>query len=153
MVRVGLADVAVGGPEPGLVFTTSGLGSCVAIALYDSDGVGALLHAMLPAAPEDSVTPAKYVDTGIDAALSRIGARTATRRPVRAKLAGGSSLLDLDHVPTVGVQNVRAARDALAGLGVNLVAADTGGSGGRSVRFSPTTGDLTVIGPDHTTTL
>ncbi|WP_144901581.1 chemotaxis protein CheD [Halobellus captivus] len=46
-VKVGVADYAVA--EAGATLVTSGLGSCVGIALVDVDaGVGGLAHAMLP---------------------------------------------------------------------------------------------------------
>ena len=142
-VRVGVADWRVADDDSILV--TSGLGSCVAVAVYDPDaGVGGLLHAMLPEAPAPVDTPAKYVDSGFDEmreALSGLGADTEN---LSGKLAGGSSMLDISVGDAIGDRNVAAAERALAEADVDLVAAETGGNNGRSVSFSPTSGDVTI---------
>ena len=142
-VRVGVADWRVHDGQGTLA--TSGLGSCVAIAVYEPDsGVGGLLHAMLPAAPDAAATPAKYVDSGLRELLDGLEHRGADREAVRAKLAGGSSMLDISVGEAVGERNIEAAKRALDDADVPLVAAETGGSAGRSVSFCPVDGDVTI---------
>lgn len=144
-IRVGVADAAATNGEKTIV--TSGLGSCVGIALYDDSGVGGLLHAMLPEAPEpleNGGNPRKYVDSGIKRLLEEMAALGADRRSVRAKLTGGSSMLDLGEDKPVGDMNVEAARRVLTDADIELVADETGGDSGRSVAFSPKTGTLRI---------
>lgn len=141
-IRVGVADAAV--TDENRTIVTSGLGSCVGIALYDDDGVGGLLHAMLPDAPETNDNAAKYVDSGIEAVLEEMEALGADRRHVRAKLTGGSSMLDLGDDKPVGEKNVEAAVEVLREAGIELVADETGGDSGRSVSFDPETGVLQI---------
>ncbi|WP_232701718.1 chemotaxis protein CheD [Halobacterium wangiae] len=142
-VRVGVADWRVASSDSTLV--TSGLGSCVAVAVYDpAEGVGGLLHAMLPEAPEPVDKPAKYVDSGIEEMVDELVQQGASRQNLAAKLAGGSSMLDISVGDAVGQRNVDAAHDVLDAADVKLVAAETGGNDGRSVSFSPASGDVTI---------
>lgn len=142
-IRVGVADWRVTDDDSLLV--TSGLGSCVAVAVHDADAeVGGLLHAMLPEADGPVENPAKYVDSGLDEMLSAMMRLGASPDNLIAKLAGGSSMLDLSIGDSVGARNVAAAERALADAGVELLASETGGDSGRSVSFSPTSGDVTI---------
>ena len=142
-VRVGVADWRVADDDTLLV--TSGLGSCVAVAVHDVDeGVGGLLHAMLPEADGPVENPAKYVDSGLDEMLSAMVRLGASPANLTAKLAGGSAMLDLSIGDGVGARNVAAAERALADADVELLASETGGDNGRSVSFSPASGDVTI---------
>lgn len=141
-IRVGVADAAVSADETPLV--TSGLGSCVAVALYDDTGLGGLLHAMLPRAPPDVDNPAKYVDSGFEALVNELDRRGVNRGKLSAKLTGGSSMLNLGGDEPIGDTNVEAARLAVREAGVELVATDTGGESGRSISFTPATGIVTI---------
>jgi chemotaxis protein CheD len=142
-IRVGVADYRVSDDDAVLV--TSGLGSCVAIAVHDPDAeIGGLLHAMLPEAEGPPESPAKYVDSGLDEMLSAMVRIGASPDNLAAKLAGGSSMLDLSVGESVGARNVTAAERALAEAGIDLVASETGGEDGRSVSFSPKSGDVTI---------
>lgn len=149
LVRVGVADVAVSGN--GAALATSGLGSCVAIAIYDTSGSGSggLLHAMLPEAPEDAENTAKYVDSGLDALIEEITAAGADPDSLIAKFAGGSAMLNIGTGGGIGAKNVAAAEVALADLGITIEGSDTGGGSGHSVRFHPSTGEYVVERVDN----
>lgn len=141
--RVGIADFAVT-TAPG-VLTTSGLGSCLGIVLYDSAGVAGLLHAMLPEATPEYTSPAKFVDTGIETMLGEMREAGATRETVSAKIVGGSTMLDLTASGgSIGDRNIDATRAVLAVRDVPIVAEDVGGEYGRSIRFDADTADLRV---------
>jgi chemotaxis protein CheD len=141
--RVSVADLRV--VDGDSVLVTSGLGSCVAISVYDSAArVGGLLHAMLPSAPSPVETPAKYVDSGLEEMLERMYEAGASPATVEAKVVGGSAMLDISVGEAIGDRNVEAAERALEAADVPLVAAETGGSSGRSVSFCPTSGDVTI---------
>ncbi|AKU07296.1 MULTISPECIES: chemotaxis protein CheD [Haloferax] len=144
-IKVGIADYAVSGDESTL--TTSGLGSCIGVALYDPEtGVSGLAHAMLPEA-DDGSEPAKFVDTGIELLLSEMRAAGADIDRVVAKIAGGSTMFDFtsaDGDGSIGDRNVAATRTTLDGFGIDVVAEDVGGSHGRSLELDSQTGDLRV---------
>ncbi|EJN60291.1 chemotaxis protein CheD [Halogranum rubrum] len=142
--RVGIADYAV--TTTSGVLSTSGLGSCLCIVLVDeSTTVAGLLHAMLPEATPEHTSPAKFVDTGIEAMLTAMREAGATPTGVTAKIVGGSTMLELTSTDgSIGERNVDATRTALGALGIPIVAEDVGGTHGRSVRFDVETGDLRV---------
>lgn len=138
-IRVKVAECAVGRDEQTLI--TIGLGSCVAIALYDSVArVGGLAHTLLPdeSMARDRSNPAKFPSSAVTlllAEMTRLGA-DATR--VRAKLVGGASMF-ANLLPTGGInigdRNITAARQALERNKIRIVAEDVGSDHGRSVHF------------------
>jgi len=149
--RVGIADYAV--TADGALLTTSGLGSCLGVGLYDERaGVAGLAHVMLPTAPEDPPNEAKFADTGVDAVLDAMCREGATLEGTTAKLAGASAMFDFDSQDEpIGERNVAAARATLDDLGVPVVAEDVGGDSGRSLRFDGGSGSLVVTsaGGEH----
>lgn len=151
-VQVGISELVVSDGDDTL--TSYGLGSCLAIALYDPEaGIGGLAHAMLPdgdAMANSDRKPGKYADTAIRALLRRMVERGATYTAVEAKLAGGSDMFQFEGFGKgVGRRNVAAAREELEKLGVPVVAEDVGGDHGRTVKFTPGTGKLVVKTADE----
>ena len=136
-IKVGVGELAVTSDEATL--TTSGLGSCVAVALADeAAGVRGLLHAMLPAGEGQTAAisrPAKYVDTGVDSLIGALDDAGADPRRLEARVAGGAEMLDLTDA--VGPRNVERVGDVLDAAGVPIVASDVGDTVGRTVRFGP----------------
>jgi len=132
-----------------------GLGSCVAVAVYDAEtAVGGLLHVLLPSQSlaSDRGTPAKFPETGVPFLLDRVRETGATPRRLTARIAGGASMfanLNSPSVSTIGERNVIATREALGRAGVPIVAEDTGKDYGRSVYFFLETGRLEVRSYAH----
>ena len=147
-IRVKVADYAVArGPE---VIATIGLGSCVAIALYDRDTrIGALAHILLPnqSLSRETGNPAKFPDTIVPVMLEEMRALGTRNARVCAKIAGGASMFGQLVNATginIGERNLVATREALAASGVPIVAEDTGLDYGRSVFFHLADGRLEV---------
>ena len=147
-VRVKVADYAVRrGPH---LLTTIGLGSCVAIALYDRDTqIGALAHILLPskAMSRETSNPAKFPETIVPLLLEEMRALGTRDGRVSAKIVGGASMFGQLGNGTginVGERNVVASREALALAGVPIIAEDTGLDYGRSVYFHLADGRLEV---------
>jgi len=148
-VRVKVADYAVRRGEH--VLTTIGLGSCVAIALYDRDAhVGGLAHILLPSQSmsRETSNPAKFPETIVPLMLQEMRA-LADNQPGRicAKIVGGASMfgqLVSGSGVNVGERNVIATREVLAAHNVPLVAEDTGLDYGRSVHFHLVDGRVEV---------
>lgn len=144
-VKVGIADSAVAtGP---VLLSTSGLGSCVAVALRDPTSavpVAGLLHAMLPRPPagDDDAPAAKFVDGGVEELVDALAEAGADPSALTGKLVGGSSMLGFDD--DIGSRSTAVAHDTLDAHGIPVVASDVGGDHGRSVRFYVADGRLFV---------
>jgi chemotaxis protein CheD len=148
--RVKVADyVVLRAPH---VITTIGLGSCVAIALYDRDSrIGALAHILLPSPTmsRETANPAKFPETIVPHMLNEMRALGMKNGHVSAKIAGGASMFG-QLINTgggginVGERNVAATRAALEVAGVPIIAEDTGLDYGRSVYFYLADGRLEV---------
>jgi chemotaxis protein CheD len=155
MIIVGMADLnAV--RDPG-VLTTLGLGSCVGIALYDPIAkVAGLAHCMLPDSKQiqNNSVEAKFVDTGISKLLGLMLKLGANRRLIKAKIAGGAQMFA--HNATndnmrIGDRNVTATQKILGGLGIMIVAKDTGDTYGRTVELYAETGAFVIKTIGHGT--
>lgn len=146
-VRIGQLAVARGSGS----LVAIGLGSCVAVVLYDrACRVGGLAHVLLPdeAVARADAAPARSAASAVPALLDRMQALGA-RAPFEAFLVGGAALFGTMLSTTagpMGERNVAAVRVALAKAGIRVLAAETGGTSGRSVRFDVGTGSVSVRG-------
>ncbi len=150
--RVGISEFAVS--DDGERMKSYGLGSCLAVALWDpSSGIGGLAHVMLPngdTRDDSDRKPAKFADTAIRTMLRRMVEMGGDYTSVEAKIAGGSDMFEFDSFEDgVGKRNVEAAREELEKLGVPLVAEDVGGDRGRTVEYDAESGRLTIKAPDE----
>ncbi|GKZ12495.1 chemotaxis protein CheD [Haladaptatus sp. T7] len=143
-IKVGVAEYAVTEAETRL--TTTGLGSCLGIALSEpTSGVAGLAHAMLPSTADSDGNEAKFVDTAINGMLTEMEDAGANMETVEAKIAGGSNMLELSGIGSdVGTRNVEAAEALLADERIPIVGEDTGGDYGRSLEFDTRTSVLVV---------
>ena len=149
-VSVRVADLAAARGDA--VLQTVGLGSCVAIVLYDAAStVGGLAHVLLPslAQTRDRANPAKVATTAVPALIDemqRLGAGNPAR--YTARLVGGASmfgsLLAAGSGINIGERNTAASRDAIRAAGIALVAEDVGGDHGRSVYLHLSDGRVQV---------
>lgn len=123
------------------VIVTLGLGSCVAIMLYDADrGAGAMAHVLLPSRSlaHDATNLAKFPETAVPLLVERLRTLGAEPRRLVAKLAGGASMFSQLMTPgtiQMGERNIVASRNALRAAAIPIVKEAVGGERGRSVRF------------------
>ena len=148
-VRIGEVKVA----RSGDVLYTIGLGSCVAIALYDGQaGVGGLAHAMLPEPGRREGPPGRFATTAVTELVTRLEQEGAEVHRLRARLAGGASmfrdLLEGEGL-RLGRRNVEAAREALQQAGIPIDGEDVYGTYGRSVYLHTADGKLLVTSVKH----
>lgn len=147
-IPVKVADQAVA--SAGSTLVTLGLGSCVAIALYDPAArVGGLAHVLLPepSLSRDASNPAKFATTAVPLLIERMLQMGARRTRLTARLAGGASMfgnLLTSATFNMGERNIVAARAALAAAGVPIRGEEVGGERGRSVRFHVADGRVVV---------
>ena len=135
-IRVKVADYAV--TADGTI-STIGLGSCVAIVLYDAVArVGGMAHVLLPSESmsRDRSNPAKFPATVVPLMLADMRQLGARLERVRAKIVGGASMF-ANLIPAgginIGERNITAVRGALSEAKVPIVAEDVGSDHGRSV--------------------
>lgn len=86
----------------------------------------------------------KYVDVAIDEMLKGLKAKGSKREDLEAKLIGGANMFPSLMSDDIGKDNVSSAKEKLQAEGIKIVGECVGGSQGRSVEFSPTTGIVAV---------
>lgn len=138
MVRV--ADWVVDAGDALLV--TLGLGSCVAVVLYDPVArAGGLAHLLLPSPSlaRDRSNAGRFPETALPLLLGGMAAVGAERERITARLVGGASLFasgaGAPGPLPMGERNVVAARQVLAAARVPVVGEDVLKNHGRSVYF------------------
>jgi chemotaxis protein CheD len=146
-IRVKVADHAVS--RAGDVLATIGLGSCIAIMLYDRmTKVGGMAHILLPSEglSRDRSNRAKFPATAIPLLLEEMRALGAKGTPT-ARIVGGASMF-ASMLPSGGInmgeRNIESTRQALDRNGLPLLGEDVGGDYGRSVYFDLSTGKITI---------
>ncbi|MGQ0562659.1 MAG: chemotaxis protein CheD [Gemmatimonadota bacterium] len=144
-VKIGEIGVVA---QHGVLFTI-GLGSCVALILYDpGKKVGGLAHVMLPDTTQTGhPSPGRFAPTAVPflvAAMLEAGAR---KRGMYARIVGGAAMFK-DVLPDEGVRlgerNIAAVKAALSKAYLPLRGEDVGGSWGRSVFFDATDGSVLI---------
>jgi chemotaxis protein CheD len=151
VVRV--ADLKVGSADDVLV--TLGLGSCVAIILWDGTvKVGGLAHILLPSPSlsRHSDNAAKFPQSAVPALLAEMTLLGADPRRLTARLVGGASMFAQLAPPgsiQMGERNIVASREALSAQGIPVVGEATGGDFGRSVWFQVRNGTIEIRSVTH----
>jgi len=138
------------------VLVTLGLGSCVAIMLYDAQvNAGAMAHVLLPSTSlaRDITNRAKFPETAVPLLIERLKGLGADRRRLVAKLAGGASMFGQLVTPgtiQMGERNLLASRSALRAAAIPILRESVGGERGRSVRFHVKDGRVEIrsVGAD-----
>jgi chemotaxis protein CheD len=138
------------------ILRSSGIGSCIAITLYDSvNKIGCICHPMLalPITPEKSDingqrsnASLRFVENAIDAMISALAKLGSSKDRLEAKIIGGANMFKVfDKDPdSIGIHNSDSAKKKLEREGIKIVSEDTGGSVGRSVDFDLNTGFVEV---------
>lgn len=131
------------------VLTAAGLGSCVAIILYDPEvKVGGLSHFILPhpSLSRDHSNPGKFPHTSVKVLLSEMEGMGARKERISARLVGGATMFPVIEAnsPSIGMRNVDSAREVLAQQNIRVRGEDVGGGYARTVEFSLETGQVLV---------
>jgi chemotaxis protein CheD len=144
MVRMGeLAASAVAGD----VLVSLGLGSCIGLALVDRRvGVAGLAHVVLPSSGDGAAPRSyKFADHAVPELVERVVAAGGRRQMLEAVLVGGASMFAVSSGSLeVGVRNEAAVREQLAARRIPVVAAETGGTRGRTLRVHVGMDEITV---------
>ena len=152
MVRMGELAASAGRAD---VLVSLGLGSCIGLALVDRrTGVAGLAHVVLPDSGgnlADNVL--KFADRAVPELVKRVVAAGGRRLRLEAALVGGASMFTTSRAALeVGQRNEAAVREQLEGLRIPVIAAETGGTRGRTIRVHVNSLQVTVReagGSDH----
>jgi chemotaxis protein CheD len=149
-VVVGLGEARVLKAGPRLAdddaLVAFGLGSCVALCLWDGESaIAGMAHVVLPGVDPQGAPNPKFARSALPALMSLMRAHGATADPrhLVARLAGGAQVLVIDPahgITRIGNANAQAVVDVLIEAGVAIEGSDLGGSQGRSVWFDPREG-------------
>jgi chemotaxis protein CheD len=139
----------------GDVLVSLGLGSCIGLALLDRrTGVAGLAHVVLPDSggnPADNKL--KFADHAVPELVDRVVAKGGRRLRLEAALVGGASMFATSSATLeVGSRNEAAVREQLKSLRIPVIAAETGGKRGRTIRVHVDSLHVTVReagGKDH----
>ena len=124
--------------DPDTVITTI-LGSCISICLWDSEaGVGGMNHLLLPSmrAQGDPLNTSGAV--AMERLVNQMVHLGAQRARLRAKLFGGSSMLE--GRTDIGARNAEFGESYLKAEGIPCDVVNTGGTKARKLRYYPATG-------------
>jgi chemotaxis protein CheD len=151
-IKVGMADWKIAKTTDSLV--TFGLGSCVALALWDrQDQVASMAHIMLPDSKlirfRQEINPAKFADTALAEMIDKLNRQGYSKDRLVAKLVGGANMFNfagksLNANMNVGLRNTTAVKAELVKQNIPLVAEDTGGTTGRSIEFFADSGIIKI---------
>ena len=146
--RISISEARIAkGPA---VLKAYGLGSCVAVGIYDpTTKLGALGHMLLPNRPKKEAqgTESKYVDAGISRMIDELVEAGASKETMIAKVTGGANMFESVYqtlINSIGARNARSARQTLAELGIPLAGEEVGGNRGRTVEFDLASGNMMV---------
>jgi len=151
-IIVGMADYKIGRTPDKLM--TAGLGSCIGVCIYDlHEGAAGLAHIMLPSSNGNHAgNPAKYADTCLEMMLEDLCKLGLRKSRLKAKMAGGAQMFSFKgRTPQlkIGERNAEAVERELKKHGIPLLAADVGGTFGRTINFDIKTGELHIRTINH----
>ena len=145
-IRVRISEIKVAKGDAILV--SYGLGSCVAVAIYDpKEEVGGLAHVLLPGSPRPEDNPLKFSESALELLVEEISRMGGSLNSMVAKIAGGANMfpwIAADKKKVIGDRNVEAVLKKLEAMGIPVVAKDVGGTEGRTVEFHVGKGHITV---------
>lgn len=122
-----------------------GLGSCIALAVWDPRvKVGGLAHFMLPSGPANNRSPVKFIDPGLDTFLHALEARGAVLNCSMLKAAGAAAMLTVGGGLAIGKRNAEAVQAGLSSWGLSLTATALGGNVGRTVQLEVADGRFLI---------
>ncbi len=139
-MNIGLGELTAT-RDTSLVLTCNGLGSCIAMCVYDPvTGAGGMAHMLLPicrSKNDNFCSPAKYIDTGVPLLINR---------NLIVKIAGGAKMLAIpgNSQLDIGQKNINQIKDTLIRENMRICGADLGGGFGRTVSFFLDTGKVAV---------
>jgi len=124
-----------------------GLGSCVAVCLYDKrQGIGGLAHVMLGKPPDnirEDINPLRYADYAIDEMINEMEKLGSKKINIKAKIFGGAAMFG-NSIFKIGENNIKSVKKKLLKEKIKIIAEDLGGEKGRNIWFNTEDGSVVV---------
>ena len=157
LVTVGIGGLEVSA-DRGAVLITHGLGSCIAVIVYDPRRkIGGMLHFQLPSStlsPERAAeSPGTFADTGIPLLFEKMYALGSKKVDIVVKAAGGGNFHNDNGTFDIGKRNHTMMRKIFWKAQVLVAAEDVGGSKSRTARLFLDTGQVTIQSGSEVTPL
>jgi chemotaxis protein CheD len=132
-----------------IIFTCTGLGSCLAVLAYDpGERIGGLANVMLPESFGSGEAPlARFASTAVPALIDHMTAAGADITRIQAAIVGGARMFrtaEANPSLDLGGRNRTIALLKLEELDVPCVAEDTGGDAARTVHLDCNSGLVVV---------
>lgn len=146
-VEIGKIKVAA----PPDILTAVGIGSCIALTLYDSKTqIGGMAHIMLPCIQDahNSSNPNRFADAATKALIHEMEKKGVLQQDMKAKIFGGANmfpnLFSDESELAVGQRNILAVKKELKLNQIKIIAREVGGNIGRTVLFDTRDGSVLV---------
>jgi chemotaxis protein CheD len=146
---VGMGEIMVA-ESPNLLRSV-GIGSCIAVTLYDrAHTIGGLAHIVLPCIEEahNKSHPARFSDVAIGMMIDEMKAQGARIQDIRAKIFGGANMfpeiISSDSTMDIGRRNISAVREELEKHNIEIIAEEVGDHIGRTVLFNTDDGSVVI---------
>ncbi len=130
-------------------FAIYGLGSCIALLLYDKNKkISAMSHILLSKIRETRRSnplfyPHKYAESSVRHLLDEMLKHGASRKRIKAVITGGADIFG-NNILAVGKANIEEVKDQLEKLNIKLEKEITGGRRGRVVIYNSIDNSLSV---------
>lgn len=148
-ITVGMGEITVA--ESPHLLKVIGIGSCMAVALYDKcASIGGLAHVLLPNVEEsnDKSHSTRFTDVAIRMLIEEMRKRGAQVQNIKAKIFGGANMfpeiIQPESAMDIGKRNILAVKEQLKKHNIEIVACEVGDHIGRTVVFDTRDGSAIV---------
>lgn len=122
------------------IFIIYGLGSCIALILFDKQAkIHAMSHILLPSYQNVKNKtplryPQKYADHAVKDLINEIMTNGATKKNLKAVIVGGAKIFKY-HYNNIGEDNAKIVKQELNKYEIELVKEVVGGTSGKNIKF------------------
>ena len=127
--------------KAGVVLVTSGLGSCIGLAVYDKKSrMAGMAHIVLPASNTVSTEniddkQGKYANIAVPSLLEKMLSLGSKKEDLIIKIVGGAQMFNFKNSSSalnIGRRNIIAVKNAVEDIGLCIHKSHTGGNKGRT---------------------
>ncbi|MCX7991417.1 MAG: chemotaxis protein CheD [Proteobacteria bacterium] len=128
------------------VLICKGLGSCIALCLYDTyKKLGVLAHILLPEG-QDHTKPFFYANLAVPEIICELKKRGSNKNILWAKIIGGANIfLNEENNLNIGTRNIQSIMEHLENYKIRVLSTDLGGNSGRNVFFDLKDGSVRIF--------
>jgi chemotaxis protein CheD len=148
--NIGMGELVVS-KDPSDILACIGLGSCIAMCIWDPVArIGGVAHMLLPtsrSSAEMMGSPAKYITHGVPNLINKMIKNGSSRTNLIVKITGGARMLNIpgeNNLLDIGQRNITEVRAVMKRENIPILGEDVGGSSGRSMQLVVETGKITI---------